>query len=270
MAIVVFILILGVLVLVHELGHFLVARRNGIAAHEFGFGFPPRIFGIYKDGKNKWRFVRGSRKVKTDGTIYSINWFPIGGFVKIKGEDGSEHDKKDSFSGKSAWIRVKVLLAGVIMNFVLAWVFFSVGFMIGTYREVDGENVSGSSKILINTVAEDSPAQKMGISLGDEIVSGMNGEKVAFGSVEAVQNFISDNRGREIGLTIVREGKNIELKGIPRAEAVEGQGFLGIGLAQVQTVRYSFFQSLYYGLLEMKNVFIMIAVTVKELFVGET
>ncbi|EKD92502.1 MAG: Membrane-associated zinc metalloprotease [uncultured bacterium] len=269
MAILIFILILGVLVLIHELGHFVVAKRNGITAHEFGFGFPPRVFGVYKSDKGKWKFVRGSKDVETKNTIYSLNWFPIGGFVKIKGEDGSGQNEKDSFANKSAWTRIKVLLAGVIMNFVLAWVFFSAGFMIGTYQEVVDGNTQ-DSKILINMVAEGSPAEQMGIRLGDELVSGGNGGEVVFGNVKDVQDFINNHKGEEIALTVLRGEENLELRGTPRTETVESQGSLGIGLAEVRKVRYGFFQSLYYGLLEMKNVFILMLITIKELFVGKT
>jgi len=269
MAILIFILILGVLVLIHELGHFIVARRNGITAHEFGFGFPPRIFGVYKNNEGKWHFVRGNSDVETKNTVYSFNWFPIGGFVKIKGEDGSKKDDKDSFAGKSAWTRIKVLLAGVIMNFVLAWVLFSAGFMIGTYQEVVDEDVAGS-KIMISMVAENSPAQQMGIRMGDELVSGKNNETIIFESVKNVQDFIGENKDNEITLEIKRGDDSLELKGIPESETEEGRGLLGIGLAQVKTVRYSFFQALYYGLLEMKNVFILMMLTIRELFVGKT
>lgn len=270
MAILIFIIILGVLVLIHELGHFIVAKRNGITAHEFGFGFPPRVFGVYKDENDKWKFVRGSKDVETKNTIYSLNWFPIGGFVKIKGEDGSQQSETDSFANKPAWTRVKVLLAGVIMNFILAWVLFSAGFMLGTYREVsDAGADAANSKVLVNIVAENSPAQQMGLKIGDELVSSEDG-KIVFHSVSDVQEFISENKGKEIVLNVMRGNEMLLLSGTPRSTATENQGFLGIGLAQVQTVRYSFFKAFYYGLLEMKNVFLLMLVTIKELFVGKT
>ncbi|HLN18953.1 MAG TPA: site-2 protease family protein [Patescibacteria group bacterium] len=117
LAVIVFIIILGVLVFVHELGHFVVARRNGIRAYEFGFGFPPRLFGMQKitdpkTGQKRWRKIWGhdadSKEENSDwdeieknnldrSTIYSINWIPIGGFVKIKGEDGEHQGEPDSF-----------------------------------------------------------------------------------------------------------------------------------------------------------------------------
>lgn len=119
--IIIFIIILGVLVLVHELGHFITAKRNGIHSHEFGFGFPPRIVGVVKDSKTgKRRIVWGNETYEGDETMYSMNWLPLGGFVRIKGQDGEDKESKDSFANKSIWVRFKVLIAGVVMNLVLA------------------------------------------------------------------------------------------------------------------------------------------------------
>src|SRR3989338_93845 len=101
LTILIFLVLLGLLVFVHELGHFLTARRNGIRAEEFGFGFPPRMFGYAKDKKTgKYKFTWGNRDVETDDTVYSLNWLPLGGFVKIKGENGEGKNEADSFSAK--------------------------------------------------------------------------------------------------------------------------------------------------------------------------
>lgn len=269
MSIIIFILILGLLVIVHELGHFVVARRNGIAAHEFGFGFPPRVFGVYSDMKGKKRIVWGGKDVKAKGTIYSFNWFPIGGFVKIKGEDGSEQNQADSFASKSAWVRIRVLLAGVIMNFVLAWILLSVGFMMGSYEEVSGLNVP-NSKILINIISPGSPAEQMGILMGDEIISGISNSERYFSGVVDVQEFINANKGSEITLKIKRGEQTLNLKGVPRTEIVENQGSLGIGLAEAALVKHSFFEALYLGLVEMKNIIILMGTTLGMLFFGKT
>src|SRR3989344_4036855 len=106
---IIFIIVLGVLVLVHEFGHFYVAKKAGMRVDEFGFGFPPRIFGI-----------------KKGETIYSINWIPFGGFVKIYGENGEGEDDSRSFASKPAGQRAKVIVAGVLMNLLLAVVFLSL------------------------------------------------------------------------------------------------------------------------------------------------
>lgn len=314
--IVVFVIILGILVFVHELGHFVVARRNGIKTPEFGFGFPPRIVGIQfltgkekekfsqvesvqvetmdmKVGKDeiiretitekihtveknvpvrKWRIIWGSKdgddenekqdlqeahkKKFSGGTVYSLNWLPIGGFVRIKGEDGDGKNDEDSFASKSAWVRTKVLAAGVVMNFILAWVLLSITFMLGSYQDVTGEHVQGS-KILIESIEENSPAEKMGLKIGDMILAG--GDSITFSEVQEVQKYINENRGNEIKLVIQRgDDEQLRLIGTPRVETEENQGALGIsGFGEVVKIKYPFFQSLWKGLEEIGNMLVM-------------
>jgi regulator of sigma E protease len=278
LTIIVFIIILGILVLVHELGHFIVARRNGIKTEEFGFGFPPRILGIQflKEKETmpvkKWRIIWGNkdgddenekqnlheiRKKKfLGGTIYSLNWLPIGGFVRIKGEDGEGRKDSDSFASKSPWVRTKVLAAGVIMNFILAWMLLSATFMLGSYQDVTGESVSGA-KILVEGIEQNSPAEKMGLQVGDVIVKNGNGQ--IFSSVKDIQDYVNSNKGSEITLVIQRKNKELVLLGTPRTEVGEGQGALGIsGLGEVVVVKYPFLQSLWKGLVEIGAMFVAI------------
>ena len=124
-SIILFVAVLGVLVLVHEIGHFITARWMGVAVEEFGIGFPPRLFSI-----------------KRKSTIYSINAVPLGGFVRIKGESGEQRMDPSSFASKSAARRTLILGAGVLMNFVLAFVLLSVGFMSGVPQEIPEEKVA--------------------------------------------------------------------------------------------------------------------------------
>lgn len=293
LTIIVFILILGFLVFVHELGHFVVARKNGIKAAEFGFGFPPRIIGIQflkkENGKvprKKYRIIWGSndgddksekndlkdaRKEKLHGgTVYSLNWFPIGGFVKIKGEDGEGKNDEDSFASKSPWTRAKVLAAGVTMNLVFAWLFFSISFMLGTSQEV--LTATPNSQILITSVEDKSPASAMGIVAGD-IVSKMqvdqNGKIRELKSVEDLQNYIKEYKGKNVTLEIFRGKKSLKMEGNVRSEIEEGKGFLGIGLSQVETVRYSFFNALWQGLKETWSVILMMFFVIKGLLAGQ-
>ena len=119
MSIIIFIVILLVLVVSHEFGHFIVAKKSGIRVDEFSFGFPPKIFGK-----------------KIGETTYNLNALPLGGYVKIFGENGddpsvSEEDKKRSFTSKPRYIQAAVLFAGVVMNFLVAWFLLTVGFMSG-------------------------------------------------------------------------------------------------------------------------------------------
>ena len=165
LTIIIFGLILGVLIFVHELGHFMTARRNGVTAHEFGFGFPPRVVGVVKDAQGKRKIIFGNQEYFGSQTLYSLNLIPLGGFVRIKGENAvDEHDVKnfdklseadkeyvrmahesDSFAVQSIWVRFKILVAGVAMNFVLAWLLISIVLMIGAPEPLE----SGSGDFAI-------------------------------------------------------------------------------------------------------------------------
>lgn len=336
MAVLIFIVILGLLIFVHELGHFTVARRNGITAPEFGFGFPPRIFGIqFLRGKKKakakkidsveietidvrsgdeemeekiitekshivdtevpvkrWRIIWGNkdgddefedkeRKLAHEqrlaaGTIYSLNWIPLGGFVKIKGEDGSQAEDEDSFSSKSAWTRIKVLAAGVMMNFLLAWLLISIGLMIGAPESVDSSINVENSRIQISEVAPGSPAEEMGIKIGDEISkmqTNDQGGTAEFGNIEAIQEYISSQKGKEIRLKIIRGKETLELKGTPRVNAPEGEGALGVALAQTVIKRYPVHLAIWNGLVSTISLIGVILAAfgglLKALFMGQ-
>lgn len=273
LTVVVFILILGLLIFVHELGHFLTARRNGIKAEEFGFGFPPRALGFVKSEKTgKYKVIWGNKDVRAPDTIYSINWIPLGGFVKIKGENGRNLDK-DSFAAKSAWVRVKVLAAGVIMNFILAWALVSLVLMIGAPEAVDSVGTNyPNSKIQISEVVSDSPAAAMGIKLGDEILK-MQSSQIQFKNVADVQNYINLNKGQEISLKIKRGSQILSLKGIPRTDIPEGQGPLGISLAETIVVKYSWYEAVGKGLITvLELIWAMLAglfVLIKNVMMGQ-
>ena len=271
----VFLIILGILVFVHEFGHFLMARRNGIKAEEFGFGFPPRAVGYYfNEKKKKWKFIVGNKHVESENTIYSLNWFPLGGFVRIKGQDGDGKKDKDSFAAKSAWIRIKVLSAGVIMNFILAWVLFSLLLMMGINQEVDQNDTTVSgTKIQIAAVVPKSPAYDMGIREGDTIVKCIGQDQrcaQSFANIAELQTFVSDNKGKPITLEIVRGSSILDLTGSPRLEAPAGEGLLGIGLAQTTFVKYSPLEALKQGPIVMWNVLLMMGIVIKSLFAGDT
>ena len=113
-------LILGIIILAHEFGHFIVAKKCGMKVEEFGIGYPPRLF-----------------KYKLRETTYSLNLIPLGGFVKIKGEDGGNHEDPRSFSAKPKWQRALTLVSGVVMNFVLAAVLISIGYNVGIPSVID-------------------------------------------------------------------------------------------------------------------------------------
>lgn len=246
------------MVLAHELGHFLLAKRNGIGAEEFGFGFPPRIVGIYKDEKGRRKIVWGNRSIekiirKEDETVYSLNLIPIGGFVKITGEDGPSadeagQDKKNpkSFAGKNIWTRFKILFAGVGMNFLLGIFLLAAAFQIGLPEAVEDSFNSNQTKIQITQIAKNSPAQKLGLKMGDELIAIIteNKEQVIT-STQQFQEVISQNAGKEVTLKIkhFNEEALLEKTVNIRQEAPEGEGLLGVVLVKTIFKQYGFFES---------------------------
>src|SRR3989344_4408085 len=154
MSIIIFLIVLAVLVLVHEFGHFIVAKKTGVRVDEFGLGFPPKLFGI-----------------KKGETEYTFNLIPFGGFVKIFGENPDEEsmsgpDSTRSFVNKSKWVQASIIVAGVGFNFLLAWFLFSGTLVVGSPMSTDslpnGAIVS-NEQLLITGVQKDSPAEKAGI-----------------------------------------------------------------------------------------------------------
>lgn len=230
LAIVVFIIILGLLVFVHELGHFVMAKRAGMKVDEFGFGFPPRIFGI-----------------KKGDTVYSVNWIPLGGFVKIVGEDGSDTQDPASFGYKSFWQRFFVLVAGVTMNVILAWVILSIVMMLGAPTEViEGEQlpknakVVGPTSVVVREIAPDSPASLAGLKIGDSIFK-INGQEVD--SIPKLQELTTSNAGFPTTYVFKRGSSEIEKTLTPRENPPNGEGRLGIALSMVAKIAYPWYEA---------------------------
>lgn len=260
--VILFIVILSVLVFVHEAGHFFTARRNGMRVDEFGFGFPPRAGGVVKDAQTgKWKFVWGNPKKRYENTVYSINWIPLGGFVKIKGEDGSRKGDTDSFASKSAWARIKVLGAGVAMNFVLAWVLFSFVMMVGFPREVfPGDDAFENARVQVVSLSQAAPAAEAGLALGDVLIGyeGEQGAPQSFQNIEDVQAYILGNKGSEITLLVTRQGEKVRITGTPRAEYPQNEGSFGFGMAHVATVSTPWYQAPWEGLKQVGMLTILI------------
>lgn len=224
-ALIIFILILGILILAHEWGHFIVAKKSGLTVEEFGFGFPPRIF---------------SWKIKE--TLYSVNLLPLGGFVKILGENGGEVSSPKSFSSKPTGTRSLIVAAGVTMNFLLGILLLIIGFYIGLPQILDKENEVLAENVQIQIIAinHNSPAEKANLKLGDSIEG--------FEEISILQNFINQNNGKEINLKIKRGQENLEIKTTPRINPPEGEGALGIALAKTGIVSYPWHQSVWLGI----------------------
>ncbi|MBI4053747.1 MAG: RIP metalloprotease RseP [Candidatus Doudnabacteria bacterium] len=233
LAIIAFIFILGLLIFVHELGHFLMAKRAGMKVEEFGFGFPPRLFGI-----------------KRKGTLYSINWIPLGGFVKILGEN-AETSEPGSFSTKSALKRFLVLVAGVSMNAILAWLLVSLALSVGLPTQVaEGEQLPPSARaeaaqVALLYVEEGSPAQLAGWRAGDVVLS-LDGREVK--TIQELQDLTSANAGVSVVYKIQRGKSIFEKTIIPRTSPPAGQGPLGVQPALVAKISYPWFEAIYRGI----------------------
>jgi len=233
--IIIFILILTVLVLIHELGHFLVAKKFGIKVEEFGFGLPPRAFGI-----------------KIGETIYSINWLPIGGFVKLYGEDdpgiallkrkGPETSR--AFFNRPIWQRAAVVVAGVLMNFVLAVVILSYIFTQGV--------PTATGIVKIDEIVADSPAAKVELVKGD-VIAKVNGENVK--TIRELQSKIQPKIEETIVLTIQQENKTKEVAITTKKEVIEGRtvGIIGVALSDSVIKYYSILEAPIAGTLEAIN-----------------
>ncbi|MFA5098595.1 MAG: RIP metalloprotease RseP [Candidatus Paceibacterota bacterium] len=262
------IIFLSVLILVHELGHFLTAKKFGLLVEEFGFGLPPRIWGK-----------------KIGETIYSINALPFGGFVKIYGEDKEdklaenkeietisiEEEKVEinngeiseeiisetiitektpdrSFSSLFIWKRMVIIVAGVVMNFLFGWLVISIILSMGVPQSV-----------VISEIFKGAPAETAGLKVGD-VILGM--------SANDFIKFTNDNKGKEITIKVERDGVEKEIKATPRLNPPAGEGALGIGLLESGAPSQNFFAALWDGLKMSVEIVKLIFVALFNLIAG--
>ena len=224
------------LVLVHEWGHFFSARKFGIKVEEFGFGFPPRIASRVKNG------VR-----------YSFNLLPLGGFVKIFGEQGEGAGDPASFISRPAWQRFLVIVAGVLMNFVLAWVLFSLAAGVGAPAAFGDEDAGArSAPVTIVGLAPGSPAEQAGFQFGDAIEKVYaGGQDVSIPSVVFFQEIISKHRGEEIIVKFRRGSEAREVVITPRVNPPEGEGAIGVALVRVAFERSPWYRAPWDGFITL-------------------
>jgi regulator of sigma E protease len=250
MSIIIFIVILLVLVLVHEAGHFFTAKKFGIRVDEFGFGFPPKLFGV-----------------KKGETEYTFNLLPLGGFVKIFGESPDEEsttgpDAARSFINKAKWKQAVVLVAGVFMNFILAWFLFSIGFMSGLPTSVGSapagyelENVS----LVITSVAKDFPAEEAGLKTGDKIVeislpySSNSDDYITNPSVDELKNFIVTHgvfatQDAPIAISYVRGQSEAETAFLVPEKESSANPTIGISMDQIGTAKLPLHKAFWEGM----------------------
>lgn len=253
MNILLFIIILFVLVMVHEFGHFYSAKKFGIRVDEFGFGFPPKII---------------SKKIGE--TEYSLNALPFGGFVKIYGETPSESenektgqktidpDAERSLVNKPKWKQAVVLSAGIFANFVLAWILLSAGFMFGlptSAGNVPDRNNLSETYLTVISVVPNSPAEKAGLHSGDKIISLKKAEvdqkeKLTNLNPDILKSFVKTNIGVPLEIEYMRgKGPQTEIvKIIPDEGDSSRSPGVGIAMDEIGILKLSFFKALWEGL----------------------
>lgn len=224
-----FFIILTILVLIHELGHFLVARFVGVHVEEFGLGLPPRIWGK-----------------KIGRTVYSVNSLPIGGFVRLAGEDAEAEEKKPAKGVKPSeyfWARSKkersaILSAGVAMNFILAVLITGVLLVVGV-KEPTG-------RVHVERVIPGSPAATAGFLVGDVIVElnaadGKTSDERALVPKTPTEliAYINSHKGKEVRVTRTRGGLTETVVVVPRVSVPQGEGPLGVAISDLETKKYT-------------------------------
>ncbi len=267
--IVIFILVLGLLVLVHEFGHFIVAKKSGMNVEEFGFGFPPRLIGIQKTA-GKWKVVIGhkdpaknknlssnlsssspslepaaqaSGQIVQSETIYSINAIPFGGFVRIMGENNEHEGDERSFINKPFFPRFFTLVAGVIMNWLLAAVLFSIVLMVGVVSELEPNDpliAHGRVKerqVAISLVQPGSPAEQAGLKRED-FITNIDGRQ--FETSGQVQEYIGSNKGKTFEFTVKRINITETFSVSSLVNPEPGQGATGIALTDIGKIKLPF------------------------------
>jgi regulator of sigma E protease len=224
----IFLLILGLvlfvgLVVVHELGHAIVARRNGVVVEEFGIGFPPRAW---------------AKKLK-NGMMLSLNWLPIGGFVKLKGE----HDAatgKGTYGAARLWVKAKILLAGVGVNWLTAVAIFTVLALVGMPKVLPNQfalandNVVTTKAVRTGSVVKDGPAQTAGIQSGDTLIT-FAGQPVT--SAEQFRSLTKENAGKTVPIEYLQGEQKKQADVALNAENIEGKGYIGLGVGDEATQR---------------------------------
>ncbi|MFA5388634.1 MAG: RIP metalloprotease RseP [Candidatus Omnitrophota bacterium] len=222
-----FIVVLSILVVVHEFGHFITAKKTGVRVEKFSIGFGPEIAGITKAG-----------------TRYSISMIPLGGYVKLAGETGPEGTKgeKWEYLSRTTGERARIILAGPLLNYILAFVIFSAVFMAG--------NPTLTSKV--GKVMEGYPAEAAGLKVGDKILN-INGKDTIYW--EDVTEIVHGGKNQEMDVLVERDGQRINLKVTPKSHEMntmfgskKSVGIMGITPSDdIVYVKYGFLKSIYMG-----------------------
>src|SRR3989339_201581 len=256
MNVIIFIIILLVLVVSHEFGHFIVAKLNKIRVDEFSFGFPPKLFGK-----------------KIGETTYNFNLLPFGGYVKIYGQNVDEADMLEvgfldknetqekielasrSMSNKPRYIQATVLLAGVTMNLLVAWLLFSVGLMTGlptSFQNAPKGVTIQDQAITITSVVAGSPAEIGGLKIGDKIISldtKNDSTKLLSSNLEktSIQNFVKNHGSEEISISLIRDKEPINVTVVPEQNKTGDGVVIGISMDMIGTLKLPIHKAIWQG-----------------------
>lgn len=259
---VIFFALLALLILTHELGHFLVSLWVGVKVEEFGFGLPPRLLGLVKirdkeTNKTYWKVIHKYSKINYEGkeaasTIYSINAIPFGGFVKIFGEDGEEKHNRNSFASQPVWKRFSILIAGILMNFLLGVGLFTYGYWSGFPEIIEDTDNFNSAKVQILNINPGSPAEASGLKPGDTVktISLPDGKKIPIDKVTTLQTLVKEGAGQNVVMEVTRGNDIYRFNIVPRVNPPEGEGPTGITPARIGIVRYPILKAFQIGFTE--------------------
>ena len=249
--------ILVLLIVTHEFGHFITAKIFGVRVDEFGVGYPPRAFLIGTWG----------------GTEYTLNWIPFGGFVKLYGEDSEAHGN-GSFVEAKRWKQAIILIAGVVMNALVAWLLFASALHTGIPRVIDGSLTSDPSAVLmISNVVAGSPASVAGIGAGDTItsVTDENGVKLSPLTPTALSDFIKVRGGDRITVGYLHKNVAQIASVVPANAVIPGAAAtpaLGVGLVEVSQVALAWPSALAQGFTNTGDAFVTVGQSLWQLITG--
>lgn len=228
MSVILFLLVLFVLVLVHEWGHFIAAKKTGMRVDEFGIGFPPKVF--------------GKKKGETE---YTLNLFPIGGFVRIYGENPEDAgegvvDSERAFHARPKWAQTVVLLAGVFMNVVFAWLLFTITFMVGVSTAVTEADATDAAKLYVVSTLPDSPAAET-LPVGAVVTELSNGEDtIENPTPTSFSDFVTENAPNAVEVTYLQSGEKMTTTITPEvglSETEPNKYLVGVSLSLVEKVQ---------------------------------
>lgn len=261
MSVFIFLAILIVLVIVHELGHFVIAKLFGVKVEEFGVGYPPRAFTFGRWG----------------GTEYTLNWIPFGGFVRLLGEDKGAgldpKEKKVAFVYSAWWKKALILIAGVVCNVILAFVLFTLAASYGAPVTIDEDSpLRDKARLMITTVYEGTPAEDAGFLPGDIIVSTTaDADILKELTPSTFQEFTGARGGKELRITVQRNDTSETIEVIPAQGILEGKistPAIGVSLGFILQDEAPLLSVIPIGIRETKDWLIEVTLGLYNLFVG--